>query len=189
MKQKRKLTPHGKAVISIVIIFFTLVVIFFGTVSILKTLYPRRYSEFVEKECSSNNLQQEFIFAVIECESGFKKNAVSYMGAKGLMQIMPETFTWLQQLKGEELSEDSLFEPEIAIEYGCYFYALLIEQFGDEATAVAAYHAGASSVEKWLSDERYSADGKTLSDIPFESTKEYVKKVMKTKNIYEKLYN
>lgn len=172
----------------LLLVFTLLTVIYFGSVSILKTLYPRHYIEFVEKYSQSNNLSEEFVFAVIECESGFDKNAVSYLDAKGLMQIMPETFHWLQEKRGEKLAEESLFNPETAIDYGCYFYGILLEQFDDEATAVAAYHAGASSVESWLASTDYSDDGKTLKDIPYPSTKKYVEKVMKVKNIYQKLY-
>ena len=59
------------------LVFSLLTLIYFGSVSILKTLYPRRYSEFVEIYASENNLNEDFVFAVIECESGFDKNAVS----------------------------------------------------------------------------------------------------------------
>lgn len=185
-------SPKAKKLTDLLLIFllvFSLLgVIYFGSVSILKTLYPRRYSEFVEIYASENNLSEDFVFAVIECESGFDKNAVSYLDAKGLMQIMPETFLWLQEKRGEKLSEESIFDPETAIDYGCYFYGMLMNQFGDEATAVAAYHAGAASVEEWLSNPEYSDDGKTLKDIPYPSTKKYVERVMKTKNIYHNLY-
>lgn len=185
-------TPKAKKLtdffLLLLMVFSLLAVIYFGSVSILKTLYPRRYIEFVEKYALSNNLSEEFVFAVIECESGFDKDAVSYVGAEGLMQIMPETFEWLQDKRGEELSPESTFIPETAIDYGCYFYGMLMEQFGNEATAVAAYHAGAAQVENWLADEEYSYDGKTLKDIPYPSTKEYVEKVMRVKDIYNKLY-
>ncbi len=183
-KQKKR----ADFLLALLLVFSLLAVIYFGSVSILKTLYPRPYIEFVEKHSQSNNLSEEFVLAVIECESGFDKNAVSYVGAQGLMQIMPETFSWLQEKRGEELPDESIFEPETAIDYGCYFYGMLMSQFGDEATAAAAYHAGAAQVEKWLSDERYSPDGKTLTDIPYPATKQYVEKVMRVKNIYHKLY-
>lgn len=177
-----------KAVKIFVLSVLTAAVIFFGSVSILKTLYPHRYDDFVEKYSSENNLSEHFIYAVIECESGFDKDAVSYADARGLMQLTPDTFTWLQSKKGQELSEELLFDPETNIEYGCYFYGILLKEFQSEETAIAAYHAGMGNVRKWLSDEKYSSDGKTLDDIPFKNTKKYVEKVIKTKNIYSKLY-
>lgn len=165
-----------------------LTVIFFGSVSILKTLYPSDYGEFVEKYAKENNLSEYFVCAVIECESGFNKDAVSYADARGLMQLTPETFQWLQNKKGEELSDEMLFDPETNIKYGCYFYGILMKEYGKEETAVAAYHAGMGNVSKWLKNKEYSRDGRTLDDIPFRNTKKYVEKVIKTKNIYSKLY-
>lgn len=189
MTRSPKAETLKNIILTVLIVFSLITVIYFGSVSILKTLYPRRYIEFVEKYSLSNNLSEDFVFAVIECESGFDKDAVSYLDARGLMQIMPETFTWLQEKRGESLPDESIFEPETAIDYGCYFYGMLMEQFQNEATAVAAYHAGAAQVEKWLSDKNYSDDGKTLKDIPYPSTKKYVEKVMRVKDIYQKLYN
>lgn len=164
------------------------VVIYFGGMSTLKTLYPHRYSEFVEIYSKENNLSEEFIYAVIKCESNFETDAVSYVGAKGLMQIMPDTFDWIQWRLGEEFSEEKLFEAETAIRYGCYLYGYLVEKFGNEKTAIAAYHAGPACVEGWLSDERYSDDGVNLKKIPYPSTAAYVEKVMKVKDLYTKLY-
>ena len=189
MNKSLKAKKISGAALIVLMVFTLLTVIYFGSVSILKTLYPRHYIEIVEIEGQKNNLSEEFVFAVIKCESGFNPEAISYLDAKGLMQIMPDTFDWLQWRLGEELPEESLFEPETAIRYGCYLYGYLKEKFGNEETAVAAYHAGDACVEEWLSDERYSDDGKTLKDIPYPSTKDYVAKVMRVKNIYQKLYN
>ncbi len=177
-----------KALKILITAILTLTVIFFGSVSILKTLYPSRYGDFVEIYAKENNLSEYFVYAVIECESGFDKDAVSYADARGLMQLTPDTFRWLQTKKGEKLSDDMLFDPETNIKYGCYFYGILMKEYEKEETAIAAYHAGMGNVSKWLKNEEYSPDGKTLSEIPFGNTKKYVDKVIKTKNIYSKLY-
>ncbi len=166
----------------------TVTVIFFGSVSILKTLYPCDYGDFVEKYAKENNLSEYFVYAVIECESGFDEKAVSYADARGLMQLTPDTFHWLQSKKGEKFSDEMLFDPETNIRYGCYFYSILMREYGNEATAAAAYHAGMGNVSKWLENKEYSRDGKNLYEIPFSNTKKYVDKVTKTKNIYSKLY-
>ncbi len=178
-----------KALAAVSVSFVVLTVIFFGSLSILKILYPTDYKNFVEKYTEENSLSEYFVYAVIECESGYDKNAVSYADACGLMQLTPDTFEWLQSKRGEKLGEEMLFDAETNIKYGCYFYGILFEKYKDEATALAAYHAGMGNVAKWLKDERYSHDGKTLYDIPFKNTKNYVNKVIKTRNIYSKLYN
>ncbi len=178
-----------KALVAVSASFLVLTVIFIGSLSILKILYPIKYGNFVEFYAAENNISESFVYAVIECESGYDEKAVSYADARGLMQLTPDTFRWLQGKKGEKLSEEMLFDAETNIKYGCCFYGILFEKYKDEPTAIAAYHAGMGNVSKWLKDERYSHDGKTLYDIPFKTTKNYVNKVIKTKNIYSKLYN
>ena len=79
-------------------------------------------------------------------------------------------------------------DPETNIKYGCYLYGYLLSRYGRVQEALAAYHAGHGNVDKWLKDEAYSSDGETLHTIPFPTTNKYVKKVILTENIYEKLY-
>ena len=85
---------------------------------------------------------------------------------------------------------EDLFDPETSIRYGCYYYRYLMDQFGnDEALAVCAYHAGIGNVKKWLADPQYSKDGTSLDSIPFKETEKYLKRVMRAKKMYEKLYH
>lgn len=163
-------------------------VFYFGSISVLKTLYPVSFADYVETYSAENNLSPAFVYAVIECESGFDPEAVSYVGATGLMQIMPDTFQWISKRLGERRDYSEATVPEISVRYGCHLYGYLMNKYNNEETALAAYHAGTGNVDKWLEDERYSADGESLHTIPFSSTEKYVIKVMKTKNIYEKLY-
>ena len=69
--------------------------LYFAVLKITDTLYPLKYKEIVERHTAEYELSQSFVFAVIKCESGFDERAVSSVGARGLMQIMPETFLWL----------------------------------------------------------------------------------------------
>lgn len=191
MKRKKKKTKRKAAVLLVLLLLAAAIafaVYHNANRSLQKTLYPLKYEKYVATYCRKYNLEESFVFAVIKCESSFQSDAVSSAGAMGLMQIMPDTFTWLKTKTGEDLPQKMLFDPETSIRYGCLLYSMFIEQFGSEAEAVAAYHAGPNSVKKWLEDENYSKDGKTLYDIPFSSTKAYVQNVMKTKDIYEKLY-
>lgn len=157
---------------------------------VLKSLYPVRYDEFVEIYAKDNDLEKSFVFAVIKCESSFDPRAVSHADARGLMQMLPETFEDLQARLGETLPVEDLFDPETSIRYGCYYYRYLMDQFGnDEALAVCAYHAGIGNVKKWLADPQYSKDGTSLDSIPFKETEKYLKRVMRAKKMYEKLYH
>lgn len=174
--------------LALVVLSIMAVLVLLGSRSVLKSLYPLKHTEFVEVYSKENNLSDDFVFAVIKCESDFDNEAVSSVGAKGLMQIMPDTFDWIKGKLKDGSSYDEIFDPELNIRYGCYLYGYLTEKYESEELAVAAYHAGMGNVDKWLKDERYSADGESLHDIPFPTTKKYVTKVIETKKIYEKLY-
>ena len=167
---------------------FLLSELYFGAWSLLKTLYPLRYEEYVEVYAKENNLSPAFVYAVIKCESGFDKDAVSYTGATGLMQIMPDTFNWIKTKTGYTENYSMATDPQTNIKYGCFLYGYLLSRYGRVQEALAAYHAGIGNTDKWLRDPQYSSDGETLHTIPYPTTSKYVKKVMLTENIYEKLY-
>lgn len=152
-----------------------------------KSFYPIKYSEYVDKAAEDYNLDRELIYAVIRTESNFDPNAQSHVGAVGLMQVMPESFRWVQKLRGTSVDEDELIEPSVNIDYGCYLLSWFLNHYKDEKCAVAAYNAG-FVVTKWLKNSDYSSDGKTLKKIPYPETDKYVKKVEKAKSMYKKLY-
>ena len=154
-----------------------------------KAQYPLKYTELVEKYCEEYELDEAFVYAVIRTESGFRPQAVSEAGAKGLMQLMPDTYDWLCMRLGEKKDDKALYDPETNIRLGTYLYHYLIEQFGDEGTAVAAYHAGLGIVAQWLEDPEYSKDGVHLHTIPYPDTAHYVDKVLKAEKIYKELYD
>lgn len=177
---------------SIIIIIISAAVLFSAfTVTgktVMKTLYPMKYTEYVEKYSEEYGVDPELVYAVIKTESSFNPDAVSYAAAEGLTQIIPETFDWLKMKLGEENKNLSLFDPETSIKYGAYFLSWLIDEYENTDTAIAAYHAGVGNVNGWLEDESVSPDGKTLSEIPIPETAHYVKKVNKAFNIYNNLY-
>ena len=84
-------------------------------------------------------------------------------------------------------SENDLFNPKINIEIGCMYLRYLINKFSIVDTALASYNAGETRVRVWLSDSNYSQDSKTLYNIPYKETKNYVKKVNNNINYYKKL--
>ena len=152
--------------------------------------YPQKYTESVERYSDEFGVDKNLVYAVIRTESGFREEVESHAGAVGLMQLMPETFTWLQDnLDGEVIyTADKLKDPDINIRYGTYFLSYLIGEYGDVRTACAAYNAGMSNVEDWLTDSRYSQDGSTLSVIPYQETAGYVEKVEQAREIYRRIY-
>lgn len=163
-------------------------IICFGLNTIKVYLYPQSYSDYVERYCTEYNIDKNLAYAVIHTESGFDSQAVSSLGACGLMQIMPDTFEWLKSKNQNSAVEEDIFDPETNIHYGIFFLSMLMKEFNDETLTIAAYHAGMGRVNQWLSDEGLSSDGKTLNSIPFSDTEYYVKKVERTKMVYDTLY-
>ncbi len=154
---------------------------------IMKLVYPIAYQEEILEASDTYGFEPEFICAVIYTESGFEPEAESSAGARGLMQIMPETFLWLVERRGEDYTEEDMLTPEVSLDYGCYYLSLLTEQYDDKYTALAAYNAG-NVVREWLSDERYSSDGITLDTIPYEETSKYVSGIKDAEEKYRTLY-
>ena len=128
------------------------------------------------------------VYAVIHTESSFKEDAVSRVGAKGLMQIIDETNEWIALLKGEDVMAERIFEPEVNIDRGTWLLAYLYREFGAWEEALAAYNAGIGRVRGWLEDTNISADGVTLDRIPFDETSAYVTRVLKAAEKYRELY-
>lgn len=152
--------------------------------------YPIKYEETVSEQCAIRGIDDVLVYSVIKCESSFNPDAVSSVGARGLMQLTEESFEWIRwklDEDGEYVYED-MFDPEVNIRYGVYLLSYLCERFENEKTALAAYHAGMNCVDGWLSNEEYSDDGKSLKKIPYRDTSDYVSRVSRTEAIYETLY-
>lgn len=152
--------------------------------------YPLSYQLAIKKYADEFNIDPYLIAAIINVESKYDKNAISSKEARGLMQIAPITANWASEELGiEDFQVEDLFIPEINIRIGAWYLSVLQDEFDDNLQLIlAAYNAGSGNVIKWLEDEEYSEDGKTLKDIPFAETKEYVKKVEKNLRIYNILY-
>jgi soluble lytic murein transglycosylase len=126
----------------------------------------------------------------MRCESSNQPDAVSEAGAIGLMQIMPDTGTWIaHKLDMDDVyTVDLLYDPETSIAFACWYLRFLTGRFdGNVMQIVAAYNAGHGSVEGWLEDERFSAGGE-LTSIPFDQTARYYEKVMTAYENYTTLY-
>lgn len=150
-----------------------------------------KYTDLIDEACAKKGLDRALVYAVVRTESGFDPNAVSSVGARGLMQLMPDAFEWVQMRRGvaDALDQDLLFDPAVNIDYGTDMLKLLEQEFSSQDNILCAYHAGWGSVKNWLGNDEYSPDGENVSIIPFADTAAYVKKVNKTIEIYRRLYN
>ncbi len=150
-----------------------------------KGTHPQEFSEQVNAASEKYGVPTEYIYAVIKVESDFNALAESHADAYGLMQITSVAY---EDMTGEKATPERMLDVGRNIDVGVKYLAYLNSVFGDMNTAIAAYNAGPGNVSGWLADQRYSADGKTLSDIPFPETRNYLRRVNEALNTYIRLY-
>ncbi len=152
--------------------------------------YPVAYTDFIKTYSTEYKLDPYLVQSIMRCESSNDPSVVSKVGAIGLMQIMPDTGTWIaHKLDLDNVyTEQMLYDPETNIEFGCWYLKFLSGRFnGNTKQMIAAYNAGHGSVEDWLDDPRYSQNGE-LTTIPFEETARYYDKVTAAYENYTTLY-
>ena len=149
-----------------------------------------RYASFIETYAQKYAVNPAYIAAVIYRESHYDPRAESGAGARGLMQLMPDTGTWMAEKAGlEGYTTDSLYDPETNIRLGTRYLNYLSGLFdGDPILVACGYHAGANNVRSWL--EKYSSDGVhlTLDEIPKDDSQTYARRVMESYAIYLQHY-
>lgn len=142
--------------------------------------YPLKYAQLVRGHAANNHLDPALLAAVIEQESKFNKDARSSTGALGLMQLQPATAKGIAlRTGGSKFVISDLYNPEINIRYGAWYLRHLLDKYGDERTALAAYNAGQENVDRW----RSNGEG-----VQFPETRAYVTRVEWLKAIYQRAY-
>ena len=142
--------------------------------------YPLDFGDIVRAHAADNRLDAALVAAVIYEESRFRPHARSAAGAMGLMQIRPATArTIALRTGGTTFRVSDLYDPEINVSYGAWYLRRLIDKYGDERLALAAYNAGETAVDRWLREgEGIAATG----------VRGYVDGVEATKKIYRHAY-
>jgi soluble lytic murein transglycosylase len=142
--------------------------------------YPLRYEQIVRGHARNYQLDPALLAAVIYQESKFKADARSKSGAIGLMQLLPDTAKGIAlHTGGTAFRVDDLYTPEINVRYGAWYLRHLMQKYGDERTALAAYNAGQDNVDRWRNSGR---------GIQFPETRAYVDRVEELKKIYRDAY-
>lgn len=151
--------------------------------------YPMTYEPIIQQRAAEQGLDPYLVAAVIRAESKFRPRATSPQGARGLMQIMPETGKWVADQIQLPFHPDSLFDPDYNIRIGCWYLANLLKEFdGDRVLALAAYNGGRNNVQTWLNERRWTGEEQTLDQIPFPETRHYVAVVLRDYKRYLWLY-
>jgi soluble lytic murein transglycosylase len=142
--------------------------------------YPLRYQAIVRGHARNYRLDPALLAAVIYQESKFDANARSSSGAIGLMQLLPATAEGIAlHTGGSKFRVSDLDNPEINVRYGSWYLRHLLDKYGNEQLALAAYNAGQHNVDTW----RAAGEG-----IQFSETRHYVDRVEHLKKVYRKAY-
>ncbi len=173
-----------------ILIFFSYVAFGLSAYNLFQVFtHPLKFKNEIVKYSKDYDVPPELIASVINVESSFRKDAKSNRNAIGLMQIKLSTANYLNDLEDKEnLTEDDLFNPKTNIEYGTKYLKYLINKFEQIDTVLASYNAGETRVRSWLSSSEYSTDGISLKYIPYEETRNYVKKINNNLKYYKKLF-
>ena len=144
---------------------------------------PLRHEDVIRQQASDKDIDPALIAAVIYEESRFRDQS-SHAGARGLMQITPETADAIAKHSGGvRFKQEDLADPQINISYGSWYLRYLLDHYdGNERLAIAAYNAGETNVDKW------GGSSLTVEAIPFPETRAYVEEVLEKRDEYRHEY-
>jgi soluble lytic murein transglycosylase len=150
---------------------------------------PLSHADVIRQQAAEKHLDPALVAGVIFAETKFDSRT-SPAGARGLMQIMPQTARFLAKRSGAtNFRVADLGTPQVNIAYGTYLLRYLIDRYhGSVTLALAAYNGGETNVDRWLADARRSGDKLTVDRIPFPETRAYVKRVLNAQRDYRQHY-
>lgn len=149
--------------------------------------YPMPYAEQITERARERGLDPAFVFGLIRQETRFVPNLKSHAGASGLMQLMPATARWTARKVGLDFQPAQINDIDTNLRLGTSYLKMLIDDFaGSQALAAAAYNAGPGRPRRWR--EGPVMDAAAWADnVPFNETRDYVKKVLSNAAIYAQL--
>ncbi|MSS73853.1 MAG: tetratricopeptide repeat protein [Candidatus Latescibacteria bacterium] len=157
----------------------------------IRRLYPTYYADLIQKPAAENRVEPPLVLAIIRQESAFDPTAVSSVGARGLMQIMPATGSaWAADMGIPDFKLQDLDDPAISIRYGCREIAAYLTRFPRDlrgtVLSLSAYNGSLNAAQKW--DKTLSTDvDEFIENIPYHETRNYVKQVIRNYEIYKLL--
>ncbi|MGB6370893.1 MAG: tetratricopeptide repeat protein [Atribacterota bacterium] len=152
-------------------------------------LYPAYFEDMIREYALKYEIDPLLALAMIREESRFNAWNESVAGARGLMQIIFSTGEWIaQKLNIEDFNDEMLFSPEVNINLGCWYIGYLKERFlNDPILIISGYNAGPGTTSKWLEQYDRSDLDNFVENVPYSETREHIKKVMKSYQMYKRL--
>jgi soluble lytic murein transglycosylase len=150
---------------------------------------PLRHDDIIRQQAHEKHLDPAFVAAVIYQETKFRPRTSS-AGAKGLMQILPDTAQFIARKSGGTRFElADLANPQVNIAYGTWYLRYLMDKYDDNVVlTAAAYNAGERNVDEWVQKAGGTGDFDAARDIPFPETRSYVSGVLDHEKSYRDTY-
>jgi soluble lytic murein transglycosylase len=160
------------------------------TRALLRAAYPVVHQDALVEESRRHGLDPALVAGLVRQESSWNPRAVSPVGARGLMQIMPAVGASIARGRRFPIWNDALlFDPDVSLELGTSHLARSLPRGTPPARALAAYNAGGSRLTRWLRRPG-SADPELFTEwIPFTETRDYVRIVQRNAEVYRALYD
>ncbi len=154
------------------------------------SLYPEAYKTKVFQYAEKRKIDPYLILSIMRAETRYKSDAISPVGAVGLMQFMPYSAQKVADITDQKIQTEQLFSPEKSIEFGAaYLKKLSLELDNQKPLVAAAYNGGPHRVKAWMRNLGQLEFDKFIEHIPFVETRTYVKRVLTYRATYDKLYN
>ncbi len=147
--------------------------------------YPTAYRELVLDAADEFGVDPHLIWAVMREESRFQPEVVSWAGAVGLMQVMPDTGAQIARELDQSFDPDVLKDPHTSIRFGTYYLNRMLEQFETQDAALAAYNAGPGNAARWLDTPLGESSLTFPTAVTFRETRLYITRVRDSQIIYE----
>jgi soluble lytic murein transglycosylase len=143
--------------------------------------YPLAHWEIINEAAAKHNIDPFIVISLMREESRFDSEARSSVGAAGLMQLMPQTaYNTGKKLNMKITSLWQIYDVKTNINLGSYYINGLMKEFNSLHLAAAAYNAGEENVRKWQKAGSYKSSDEFIEDIPFDETRNFVKRVITT---------
>ena len=154
-----------------------------------QVLYPIRYEPELTAAAREDGLDPALVAALILQESSFDADALSRVGARGLMQVMPATGRRIARAKGVRYKRAALSDPMTSLDFGTHYLRQMSERFtGAVEQVLAAYNAGPHRVDAWTAMRGEQSPEEFIETIPFSETRNYVMVVLANREQYRRLY-
>ena len=151
--------------------------------------YPLGWRDALTAAAGRASLDPFLVAAVVREESSFYPQARSRVGARGLMQLMPDTGRAVAQARQIPFPDAEVLDhPATNLEIGTIFLGGLLREFGDARRAAAAYNAGPTRAREWWANRKTDDLEVWVEQIPFNETRAFVKRVMLSWQEYQRVY-